>query len=328
MDDDFVTNENFDHAPNKLYHLQIGVTYACQCRCEHCGVADQRNRRGMLTVDEIVDLCRQGKEDLDAQVTELFGGEPMVHKRIADIVEGCARYLEVWMSSNGIGFTRERTQELADKGLKRVFFSLDSCYAEKHDANRNFPGSYDTVMRALDYCDEFGIDPNFSTCSMADMVIGGELEELVEFTKRSKANKLRLVLPKMMGRFKGNQDILLRDKEIERIREITAREPIAYVEAEGNYDGRIEKCFCLRGHVYVNPWGAIQPCVYTVMDYGNVRDHSLAFLYRRMHEHTVFEDKSILNLCLLQNPDFVEKYFSDISVAKPLVTVDFDLPED
>ena len=205
---------------------------------------------------------------------------------------------------------------------------MDSCYAEKHDANRNFPGSYDTVMRALDYCDEFGIDPNFSTCSMADMVIGGELEELVEFTKRSKANKLRLVLPKMMGRFKGNQDILLRDKEIERIREITAREPIAYVEAEGNYDGRIEKCFCLRGHVYVNPWGAIQPCVYTVMDYGNVRDHSLAFLYRRMHEHTVFEDKSILNLCLLQNPDFVEKYFSDISVAKPLVTVDFDLPED
>lgn len=321
---DWVTTENFPHAPDRLYHLQIGVTYACQCRCEHCGVSNQRNRGKLLTAEEIVDLCRQAREDMNGQVVELFGGEPLVRKGILDIVEGAARYLEVWMSSNALGFTREMARELADRGLRRCFFSLDSPVAEEHDENRNSPGSFDAVMRALDHAAEVGIDANLSTCAMQQLVQGPQLEALVALTKQSKARKLRLVLPKMVGRLSGDESILLDREEIEKIRQITSREEVAYVEAEGNYETRIEKCFCLRGHVYVNPFGVVQPCVYTPMNYGNVRDAPLEDLFRRMFEHRVFADKSILNLCLLQNPEFVREHLTGISDSRPLIDVDFE----
>ena len=317
---------HFGHSPRKLYHLQIGITYACQCRCAHCALSEQSRQGEQLTVEEIVELCRQAKEEMGAQVVELFGGEPLVHRELERIVEGCARHLDVWISSNALGFTRERAFALKAMGLKRCFFSLDSCHPEKHDRNRNYPGCFEAVMRALDYCEEAGIEANFSTCAMADMVISDELEELIAFTKQSKARLLRLVLPKMMGKLHLDESILLNIEEIEKIRRITAREEIAYVEAEGNYSGRIEKCFCLRGHVYVNPYGVVQPCVYTTMDFGNVRQHSLPFLYERMFHHEIFKDKSILNLCLLQNPAFVRQYLAEVSKEKPIVAV--PLPAD
>ncbi len=320
----YVTNENFPHTADRLFHIQIGVTYACQCRCKHCGVSQQRNLGSILTPAEIVDLCRQAKQDLDAKVVELFGGEPLVRKQIVEIVAGCAQYLDVWMSTNGIGFTRDLAERLRDAGLRRCFFSLDSVVPEQHDANRNRPGAFAAVMQALDYCAELGIDANLSTCAMANLVISDELQQLIDFTRQSKAQKLRLVLPKMIGRLQGNESILLKAGEIERVRQITAEQRVAYVEAEGNYDGRVEKCFCLRGHVYVNPYGVVQPCVYTLMNYGNVREHPLAFLYQRMFEHHVFKDKSILNLCLLQNPDFVKAHLSGLSDDQPIVDVDFD----
>lgn len=287
-------------------------------------MSNQRNLGKLLTAEEIVDLCRQAREDMNGQVVELFGGEPLVRKGILDIVEGAARHLEVWMSSNALGFTREMAQKLADRGLRRCFFSLDSPVAEEHDRNRNSPGSFDAVMRALEYAAAVGIDANLSTCAMAQLVHGPHLEALVELTKQSHARKLRLVLPKMVGRLSGDESILLNQAEIGRVRQVTAREEVAYVEAEGNTHHRIEKCFCLRGHVYVNPYGVVQPCVYTLMNYGNVRDAPLRDLFRRMFEHPVFADKSILNLCLLQNPEFVREHLAGLSDQRPLIDVSFE----
>jgi MoaA/NifB/PqqE/SkfB family radical SAM enzyme len=327
-DPDFVTTENFPHTCDRLYHLQIGVTYACSCRCRHCGVSQQRNLGPTLSVGEIVDLCRQAKEEMGAQVVELFGGEPLVHARIRDIVQGAAQHLEVWMSSNALRFDRELAQELGDRGLRRCFFSLDSPERTEHDRNRGVEGSFDAVLAALEHAHAVGIEANLSTCAMASLVDTDRLEGLVELTKRTAARKLRLVLPKLVGRLRDDESVLLSREQIEAIRQLTAREQVAYVEAEGNYAGRIEKCFCLRGHVYVNPYGVVQPCVYTLMDFGNVRDKPLRVLYRRMFEHEVFADKSLLNLCLLQNPGFVAEHLAHVSDRMPLVPVRFDDDDD
>ena len=228
------------------------------------------------------------------------------------------------MSSNALGFTREVARDLRDRGLRRCVFSLDSPRAERHDANRGTPGCFDQVLRAIEHCVAVGIDANLSTCAMAELVLGPELEELIALTRRSGAGKLRLVLPKMAGRLAGNEAVLLRPDQLRRIARLVAHDPVAYVEAEGNTGGRIEKCFCLRGHVYVNPYGVVQPCVYTLLNFGNVRHQPLKFLYARMFHHRVFRDKSVLNLCLLQNPSFVREHLAGVSDDRPLVPVDFD----
>ena len=94
---------------------------------------------------------------------------------------------------------------------------------------------------------------------------------------------------------------------------------MVYVEAEANTTQNIAKCFCLRDWLYVSPYGDVQPCVYVFLSFGNVREEPLADIYRRMHEHPVLADRSQLNLCLMQNPEFVREHFHEISAETPLI---------
>ena len=315
----------FPHGPDKIYLIEISLTFACQCECRHCAVGLQKNQGDLLTVEEIVDLCRQAKEELGAEVVELFGGEPLMHKEIVRIVRECSQYLRVWLSTNGMAFTRPLAQELADAGLQMAIFSLDSADRETHDRIRGAAGCYDAVMRGVEYCAEVGITGHLSACVTPEMLHDGEVDRLIELTRSSKAEKLCLLPAKMAGRFAADESVLVTDEEMGQIWQRTMGEDgMVYVETESNSSQNIGKCFCLRDWLYVNPYGVVQPCVYVFFDFGNVRDYPLKVLYRRMHEHPVLRDRSLMNLCLMQNPEFVRQHFSDLSEEKQLVELDRD----
>lgn len=318
-----VDADSFPHGPDRIYLIEISLTFACQCNCRHCAVGLQENQGELLTVEEIVDLCRQAKEDLGAEVVELFGGEPLVRQEIVRIVRECAQHLRVWLSTNGMAFSREMARDLADAGLEMAIFSLDSADRGIHDQIRSTDGCYDAVIRGLNHCKDTGIIGHLSACVTPDMVHNGEVDRLIELTRSSKAEKLCLLPAKMAGRFADDESVLLSDEEMGLLWQRAVRENgMVYVETESNTSQNIGKCFCLRDWMYVNPYGVVQPCVYVFFDFGNVRDCSLKELYRRMHEHPVLADRSLMNLCLMQNPDFVNAHFSDLSEKKQLVSVD------
>ncbi len=324
-DADLVTSETFPHSADRIYLIEIALTYGCQCRCEHCAVGRQTNRGTLLSADEIVDLCRQAKEDLGAKVVELFGGEPLLRDDIEAIVEGAARHLDVWLSTNGVAFTRELAHSLARRGLKLVIFSLDSVDPDTHDRIRGRAGCFDAVLRGLEYCAETGIVAHLSACVTPGALANGEVDRLIAFARQSKAQKLCLLPAKMAGRFADREDVLLSQAELAALWQRVVREDgRVYVETEANFSQNIGKCFCLRDWLYVNPYGVVQPCVYVFFDFGNVREHPLKFLWRRMFEHPIFRNKAAMNLCLMQNPRFVRRYFSDVSEDQPLVKVDFE----
>jgi AdoMet-dependent heme synthase len=317
---DWVTTATFPHTPDKLFLIEIALTYDCQCTCVHCALGQQPHAGDLLTADEIIRLCRQAKETLGAEVVELFGGEPLVRDDVVEIVAGCAQYLRPWVSTNGLAFTREVARELKGAGLEMAIFSLDSAERETHDRIRGHAGCYDGVFAALEACHEVGIIAHLSTCVTSGMIDNGEVDRLIELTRKSKAQKLCLLPAKMGGRFAGNKRVLLDDRELSEIWRRTVRERgRVYVEAEANISQNISKCFCLRDWLYVNPYGAVQPCVYVFMDFGNVREEPIADIYRRMHAHPVLAERSLLNLCLMQNPEFVEANFSTLSKDRPLI---------
>jgi len=321
--DDWVTTDSFPHTPDDIYLIEIALTYECQCHCVHCALGNQSHAGELLSGAEIVDLCRQAKETLGAEVVELFGGEPLVRPDIVDIVAGCAQHLRPWLSSNGLAFTRELARDLKAAGLEMAIFSLDSADANTHDRIRGREGCHAAVLSALEACHEFGIIAHLSACVTSGMIDNGEVDALIELTRESKAHKLCLLPAKMGGRFAGNQSVLLDDRELGEIWKRTVREGgMVYVEAEANTSQNIAKCFCLRDWLYVSPYGVVQPCVYVFMDFGNVRENSLADIYRRMHEHPVLADRSQLNLCLMQNPEFVNQHFSSLSDANPLIQIE------
>ena len=173
------------------------------------------------------------------------------------------------------------------------------------------PGCFAAVMEGLAACRETGIRAHLSACVTPQMIHSGEADRLIAFAAQSQAEKLCLLPAKMMGRFAGHKEILCTQEEMARLWEkMQAAGERVYVETETNTGGNIGKCFALRDWLYVGPYGTVQPCVYVFLDFGNVREHSLAFLYRRMFEHPIFQDKSLLNVCLCQNPAFIRKHLS------------------
>jgi MoaA/NifB/PqqE/SkfB family radical SAM enzyme len=214
---------------------------------------------------------------------------------------------------------------LKDGGVKLMIFSLDSTNPEEHDRRRGKRGCHEAVMRGLEYCSEVGMVAHLSACVTPEMLRNGEIDRLIDFTRQSKAGKICLLPAKMMGRFSGREKVLLSQKELGELwAKMQRADGLAYVETEANVSQNIGKCFVLRDWMYVNPYGVVQPCVYVFLDFGNVREHSLKYLYRRMFEHPIFERKSILNLCLCQNPGFIEKYLSPLSDEQPLKKIRFD----
>jgi MoaA/NifB/PqqE/SkfB family radical SAM enzyme len=324
--EDMVDGQSFPHRPDHIYLLEIGVTWDCQCRCVHCALPhpDEAPDASLLTCEEMVDLCRQARQDLGAEVVELFGGEPLVRPDIVSIVEGSARYLTPWMSSNGMALTQKKARELKDAGLRLIILSLDSADPATHDAIRGTPGCHAAVMRALDHCREIGLTAHLSACVTRAMVSSGEVDRLIDFARASAAEKLCLLPAKVAGRFRGRRDVLLTEPQMAWLWSRLVREGgRVYVETESNWSRNVFKCFCNRDWMYVSPHGAVQACGYVPFDFGNVRERPLKELYARMFRHPVFADRSLLNLCLMQNPDFVDEHFQT-APADGLYKVRFD----
>src|SRR4051794_37987030 len=121
-----------------LHDLRISVTDRCNFRCTYCmpkGIfgADYAflPRAEVLTFEEIERVTRVFV-DLGVEKLRLTGGEPLVRRDLAVLVEKLAaigrpdgRPLDLTLTTNGSAL-RRLAQPLADAGLQRVTVSLDS----------------------------------------------------------------------------------------------------------------------------------------------------------------------------------------------------------
>src|SRR2546425_11650742 len=82
----------------------------------------------LLTDDEVVRLVRIGVERLGITEVRLTGGEPLLRRGLADIVQrtaGLRPRPEISLTTNGIGLTR-LAAALHAAGLDRINVSLDT----------------------------------------------------------------------------------------------------------------------------------------------------------------------------------------------------------
>lgn len=94
-------------------HLVWALTNACNVRCIHCCAASARRSSNELSHDEILSqidvLARDGLLDL-----ALSGGEPLLIKRLENIVERAANSgITVGMGTNGGGGGKPRNEQRA-----------------------------------------------------------------------------------------------------------------------------------------------------------------------------------------------------------------------
>jgi cyclic pyranopterin phosphate synthase len=123
-----------DRFGRRIDYLRISLTDHCNLRCRYCMPEDMTFRpNAELLQDEEIFLLARVFASLGFQKFRLTGGEPTVRANIVGLVRGIAQIPGVRslsMTSNGILFSR-LAQPLAEAGLKRVNFSIDTLDPEK-----------------------------------------------------------------------------------------------------------------------------------------------------------------------------------------------------
>jgi len=131
--------------PHPLVLLHA-VTEACNARCPYCVFRHGKRRADELSMEEISVLYLEARM-LGVQYVHLWGGEPLVHPRIADIAREAKRnHLMVGLVTNGALLERKCEEVLP--WIDRIYVSLDHP-SPKHSEMRATPGLFESALRGI-----------------------------------------------------------------------------------------------------------------------------------------------------------------------------------
>lgn len=144
-----------------IHYLRISLTDHCNLRCIYCMPDDIsfKPNAELMQDEEILHLVGLFSQ-LGFDKFRLTGGEPTVRAGIVELVRQISQTPGVRtlsMTSNGVLFSR-LAQPLAEAGLKRVNFSLDTLDAEKF-RRLTRRGSLDDVWRGIQAAEAAGLTP-------------------------------------------------------------------------------------------------------------------------------------------------------------------------
>lgn len=143
-------------------NLRISVTDRCNIRCFYCMPAENvqfMHRDKLLTFEEIERFVRLAVP-LGVNKIRLTGGEPLVRKDLAKLVEMLARIdgiQDIGMTTNGI-LLAEQAQDLFDAGLRRLNISLDALDPVKFEQVTRREG-YEQVLNGIEVAQRVGFKP-------------------------------------------------------------------------------------------------------------------------------------------------------------------------
>lgn len=113
-------------------HIYLALTANCNLRCKGC----RYGREFMSGAQLPLDVAKQVLDDaraLDFELVRLYGGEPLLHKNIVEIVEHCtALKLRTYLTTNGM-LLRKKFDDLYAAGLRRLsigMYGLGASYDE------------------------------------------------------------------------------------------------------------------------------------------------------------------------------------------------------
>lgn len=150
-----------DHYGRRLHYLRISLTDHCNLRCLYCMPEEIsfRPNAELMQDEEILFLVRLFVS-LGFDKFRLTGGEPTVRPGMVELVRaivGVPGVDSLTMTTNGLLFSR-MAQPLAEAGLKRANFSLDTVDPEKY-RQLTRGGSIEKVWEGIRAAEQAGLTP-------------------------------------------------------------------------------------------------------------------------------------------------------------------------
>ncbi len=150
-----------------LHDLRISLLDQCNFRCPYCMPEAEFHsdyeflkRQQRLTYDEIVRLARAACS-LGVSKLRLTGGEPLLDKKIASLIEQLARLdglKDLALTTNGM-LLAPLAERLAGAGLHRVTISLDSLDERIFENMSGGRGNLGKVLAGITAAEDAGLGP-------------------------------------------------------------------------------------------------------------------------------------------------------------------------
>ncbi len=295
----------------------LQVTARCQLNCYHCSAARYRTpKRAELTTEEFKSVIRQA-EDLGVYNIVLTGGEPLLHPDLLEIIQYVNRdRAQAQMFTNGLLIDDQTARRLADAGLYAAMVSIDDPRSEVHESLRCVKGGFEKAIAGARRLKNQGILVGISTYASPEDVREGRVQEMIELAREIGADEITIFDLVPTGKLLDTQeDQLLSPEDKAQIiaieRDYNARPGYPHVVTQAFVNGP-EGAGCFAGAIqfYMTAYGDINPCDFTPLTFGNVRDEPLAVIWDRMLSHPAYQERC--DHCRMQDPEFRAKYIDDI----------------
>jgi radical SAM protein len=301
------------------------VTQACDLACVHCRASAQPDRHPLeLTTAEGKDLIGQIAQ-MQAPVFVLTGGDPIKRPDLFELIAH-ARSLGVRVSLTPSAtplLTREIVVCLKEAGLARLAVSLDGACAATHDAFRGMSGSFTRTMDAVRWANETGLPVQINTTFSRRNI--GEIKAIVALMESLKITLWSVFFLVPTGR--GKLDDLLNADDFEEVfsrlyslsksasfdiktteaqhyRRFLLQQRIAE-RKQGKEEvaaGKVADAIGRaprglndgKGFVFISHTGEVFPSGFLPLTAGNIRQQSLAAIYRESELFRKLRDTSKL----------------------------------
>ncbi len=260
----------------KLMSLHVDLLYACDLDCTHCYLDDKRPRG--LPFDRLVRVFAEARE-LGALKLTLSGGEVFLRRDLFDLVEEARRLrLSVRLKTHGGHVDERRARRLASLGVQRVDVSVYALDDRVHDAITRRPGSLQRTLRGIEAMRQAGVRVRVN-CS----VMHANRDHIEALWRYFAGRDVEVALDGSIRGTNGGglepyaQALSMDDRvamEVFRAESLGQAPAVACIEP----DERM--CFAGVLGVYVQPDGAVTPCVAWPMPVGNVCETSLVDIWR------------------------------------------------
>ncbi|MEO0575621.1 MAG: GTP 3',8-cyclase MoaA [Pseudomonadota bacterium] len=227
-----------------LRDLRISVVDQCNFRCPYCMPENEFNddyqfltRAQRLTHDEIVRLATLAV-DLGVTKLRLTGGEPLLDKRLPDLVRRLAALPidDLAMTTNGM-LLPGKAEALAEAGLHRITLSLDSIDPDVFAQMSGGRGTLSGVIEGIAAAEAAGFDAIKINCVVQRGVNDHTVLDLLERFRGTK-HVVRMIEYMDVGNRNGwRRGDVVPSKELLDL--ITTRWPVSPLQA--NYQGEVAR---------------------------------------------------------------------------------------
>lgn len=139
----------------KIRMLYLQLLYRCNFTCLHCFHGKRLQYADAFTVDEAADLLTLMRDQYGTEAVPLLGGEPFVHRDLAQVVRHAKEELglRVEICTNGYRIERRLTEIAPYLDLLRI--SLEGVGSTNDGIRKQ--GSYQSALEALRLARDLGV---------------------------------------------------------------------------------------------------------------------------------------------------------------------------